>query len=1278
VLTWALIGLAVVLLAWLIARTGGIGKWIIIVIAVVCFLTPAAMVLSLLYSQTGLRLAQGQFERLERFGIHIEGVSGRLAGPLYVERFELDNPRVHIVSHDLVIQPRVRQLIVQTIGVRTMSARDTVVAIRRAPASPPPTKPLRFLPSFLRVDIDYAQFTNLRYVNIDGTTIDARRASGGATLTSRHIRVPQFKADGTWFDLDGNLLLTAQRPLALALTTQARIHYRDIDYRIDGALDGTIDELRIKAIAHQPAQATATALLTRPNESWRIAGKVTSPEFFLTPWLKHPPFSMRDADLDVVVEPEGIQAKGQLVVPELDPQPLTIDALGHYAQRSIQVEHVDLRLANSRTRVRASGTVALDGADTSINARAQWSQLQWPLRGDAIVASSTGSGTLQGALPYIFSIDAQIAAANVPASGGTASGTISKTAVVLDAFDVAALNGRLAGSGSLAFAQPRTWRISATAADVDPGLLDSRFPGRLSARFVAKGTGLDKKARFAASIEDLRGRLREQPVRGNGGVERNARGWKVGNAMVDYGSAKLALNGELYDNVQATWSLQAPSLAALHPDATGALVFTGSANGPIESARIVLDARGERVGYQGWRAQLLAISGDVDLGGKTQSRLSIEAQEIGAGQAASSLIDSLRASGDGTADNHRITLDVVGHAANPSAPASRANVIIDGRYADAAWNATIHSTEIKVGDEEERLALVEPGQLIVNRERASLDPLCFAMGNGRLCAEGKWQRNGPWDATVSGYELPLAAMLPPSGPDTQYAGRIEGRVRAFGAPNVVWQGEAGMRIVDAAIIYQPQGAEPETLNLGTGGLGATATPERINFSFGVQAFTDTFLFANADIDRRTTNTLLHAPLVGDFRARAADANILPIVFPDIDNAAGLLTANGKVRGTVSEPQIDGRIELANGEFDSYRVNLALRDLNIVANLAGNALYFNGSGRAGEGELNVGGTFEWVDGVSHGNMQLRGKDLLVADLAEYRVVASPDLTFVIDGRTISASGHVTIPTARVQPADLSGAVQASDDARYVGEHPAEADGRYVVNSDVTINMGDDVRVESFGLQGRIVGGVATIIRTGETPIGRGELSVADGRYEAYGQELEIARGKLLFEASPLSDPALDIEARRKVETIVVGLNVRGTLQQPRLSFFSEPSMPQTQIVSYLLVGKPLDNMQSSDAASVNSARNALAMQGGGLLASQIGRRIGLEEVGVESTINSAGETNQQLVLGKFLSPRLFVSYGISLTESINTLKLRYTISDRWVLKTEAGENQSADIEFNVER
>jgi translocation and assembly module TamB len=547
-----------------------------------------------------------------------------------------------------------------------------------------------------------------------------------------------------------------------------------------------------------------------------------------------------------------------------------------------------------------------------------------------------------------------------------------------------------------------------------------------------------------------------------------------------------------------------------------------------------------------------------------------------------------------------------------------------------------------------------------------------------MCAEGKWQRGGAWQATVSGYEIPLASVLPPSGPEAEIAGRIEGRVHAFGAAGQPWQGEAGARIIDAAIIYRPPGAEPQTLNLGTGGLAATAKPERIEFSFGIQAFTDTFLYASARLQRDGSNDILNLPLTGDMRARAADANILPLVFPEIDHAAGLLTANATIAGTLALPEINGRIELANGEFDSYRVNLALRELGVVADLANTGLTFRGQARAGEGQLAADGHFNWQGGVSKGALRLRGENLLVADLPEYRVVASPDLYFEVDGKRINAAGDVKIPSARVQPAQLTGAVKVSDDARYVGEHPAELAGRFVVHSEVRIAMGDDVRVDAFGLQGRILGGVGTTTQTGETPIGRGELSVDEGRYEALGQKLEINRGRLLFDASPLDDPGLDIEARRRIETTTVGLNVRGTLQEPRLTFFSDPSMPQSQIVSYLLTGKTIDSMTGSDASSVNSARDSLAMQGGGFLASQLGRRIGLEEVGVESTVDSAGQANTALVLGKFLSPRLFMSYGISLTEAMNTLKLRYTISDKWVFKTEAGEEQSADLEYATER
>src|SRR5690606_18595321 len=179
---------------------------------------------------------------------------------------------------------------------------------------------------------------------------------------------------------------------------------------------------------------------------------------------------------------------------------------------------------------------------------------------------------------------------------GTASGTITKASVTLDAFEVNALDGRLTGAGSLELDGPRHWELQASVTDIDTAQIDARFPGRITARFVANGVGTDRKARFAASIAELRGRLRDQPVNARGSLERDTKGWQVHDAHVDYGDAKLAVDGELHDEVHATLSLHAPNLTALLPDATGSLELEGSAHGPLEAARIVVDAHGERIG----------------------------------------------------------------------------------------------------------------------------------------------------------------------------------------------------------------------------------------------------------------------------------------------------------------------------------------------------------------------------------------------------------------------------------------------------------------------------------------------------------------------------------------------------------------------------------------------------------------------------------------------------------------------------------------------------------
>jgi len=81
----------------------------------------------------------------------------------------------------------------------------------------------------------------------------------------------------------------------------------------------------------------------------------------------------------------------------------------------------------------------------------------------------------------------------------------------------------------------------------------------------------------------------------------------------------------------------------------------------------------------------------------------------------------------------------------------------------------------------------------------------------------------------------------------------------------------------------------------------------------------------------------------------------------------------------------------------------------------------------------------------------------------------------------------------------------------------------------------------------------------------------------------------------------------------------------------------------------------------------------MLAQQLGSKVGIQDVSLESDLD---ETS--LVLGRYLSPRLYISYGVSLTQQLNTVKLRYTLSDRWTVKTEAGQARGADLVYTIQK
>jgi translocation and assembly module TamB len=400
------------------------------------------------------------------------------------------------------------------------------------------------------------------------------------------------------------------------------------------------------------------------------------------------------------------------------------------------------------------------------------------------------------------------------------------------------------------------------------------------------------------------------------------------------------------------------------------------------------------------------------------------------------------------------------------------------------------------------------------------------------------------------------------------------------------------------------------------------------------------------------------------------------MLPEVYDLRGELGLNLSVDGTLAAPRLKGRARLLDASLRIPRLGLGIAPLSLKAETDGvERLNFQLAAQSGEGRLAIAGHTRldrntgWPTEIT-----IRGNDFEVSRIPEARVVVTPELQVKLANRSIDIQGKLQIPYADLRPKDITTAARASNDSVILDANQAAVE-KWLVNTRIRLTLGERVNFFGFGFEGRLGGSLLLEDEPGQLTRGTGEISIPEGRYRAYGQRLDVEHGRLLYTGGPLSNPGLDIRAVRHVNNVTAGLKVRGSLDQPLLELFSIPAMGQTDALAYLLLGRPIETSTGEEGAMMAKATLELGLSGGDHLARQLGSRFGLDEMRVESS-----DTGEQasLVMGRYLSPKLYISYGVGLVEAFNTFTVRYQISDKWQLKAESGESQGADFLYTIER
>jgi len=355
---------------------------------------------------------------------------------------------------------------------------------------------------------------------------------------------------------------------------------------------------------------------------------------------------------------------------------------------------------------------------------------------------------------------------------------------------------------------------------------------------------------------------------------------------------------------------------------------------------------------------------------------------------------------------------------------------------------------------------------------------------------------------------------------------------------------------------------------------------------------------------------------------------------------------------------------------------------------------------------VAGSLDFSGLPARADLTIKGSGFQAMDTVQGKVWISPDLHLQRDGSGIHLGGDFTVPHAEITPQGLGkGGVVPSADQVIVGAPPPVEKAEIPFYADVNLVLGDAVHIEGFGLKTRIEGALQLHQEPQRPATGQGQLRLVDGSYRAYGQDLSIESGRLLFDGGSVLAPAVDISAvRRPADNISVGVKVRGTLDEPQLTLTSDPVMPREEQLSWLVLGRSLDSSSTQDRSLISAAAMSLGLSGGDYFANQIGKKVGIDTISIGSapafgsdvaanpnfaaaqgiqTANNTGaataaQQSAQLTLGKYLTPKLYVSYGVGLFDSGYVFRLLYDLGHGFKLQGESGTDNGGDIIYTIER
>lgn len=1003
--------------------------------------------------------------------------------------------------------------------------------------------------------------------------------------------------------------------------------------RIELALAGSLADLEVDLVTRGPVEAQLVARLDALDPTLPFTASLQSDALqWPLPGAEEPPVGEGNATPDPT-EDETAPVEPEEGASEPSSEPWRVEALAVHLEGSL----VDYR---SRVSLTARGP-SLPSTDLLLSGSGDLEQFRWsPLTVNQQGAMLVSRG--QAAWRDGLDVEARLSLDNLD-PGRFVDG----------------LDGRLGGGAELAFAQDEAgWRLEVPGLDLQ-GVLDDR---PLSLEAVLAGN-----SEMRWDIETLDFRQGANRVSAAGRVTREA----------------LDLAGDL----------EMPALESLYPGLGGALAGRFTTAGSLEAPELDLALTGRSLAFAGNAVEALDLSARVAGLEDPDLALALEVSRLEAG---GQRLDSLTLDLDGRLSEHVLRLAAEG---GDQMPLSRLALALEGGLDGARERYRGALTPLELDSEFGDIRLAEALTFDANLPAGSarVSPFCLTRRQGgEVCLTEPLEASADAGrAVLEIRDLPMDLADAAMPPGWRISGESAGTLAAgWSDGGTRWQLDADLdsraEVTGEDAYGRPWSVPGTTLGMA---LEASEAQAALDLELGLADSGELRLALGID------EPLGEGVLEG--RLRIDDLRLAPYrpLAAGLETLQGGLDGDIRIGGTREAPRLDGRLALAGLRAGGLDLPLEVRDGELVVELAGDRADIDGFLAADEGRLEIGGNARWpASGSWQAAVDLQAvDDPLLAVLPEFgRLRLAPDLRIRATPERLQVRGTVDIPWARLEAGEVPDSAMAPSPDEVIiteeqdrqaaqaeaaaadeqpGESTAEAMARAGMATDIliTLSLGPDMQLEAYGLESGLSGNLEVRQQSGPVQL-FGDVSLVDGRFRAFGQDLLIREG-IIFFSGPPGQPLLDFEAIRNPaatqDEVTAGLRVTGSASAPTLEIFSEPAMDEASALSYLLRGRAPDSSGGADGALTSALIGITLGQTGGAVGA-IGEAFGISDLTLDTA--GAGEESQVVVSGN-LTERLSIGYGVGVFSPIAELTLRYQLWRSLYLEAISGASQAVDLVYS---